>query len=129
MVFRDLPIRRKMMLVIMLTSITALVLTATSFITYDLVTFHDSLVRNLRSMATIVADSSATALINDDLELATRNLSEFKVDAHIRHAALYDVRGNLYARYPTNAPDAEFPKSPGPAGDHSENGRVDRKSV
>jgi len=124
MVFRDLPIKRKMMLVIMLTSITALVLTATSFITYDLVTFHDSLVRNVRSIARIVADASASPLANDDLELATKNLSEFKVDPHVRLAALYDVHGTLYARYPTNAPETEIPKSPGPPGDRSKNGRL-----
>jgi len=116
MVFRDLPIKRKMMLVIMLTNITALVLTAASFITYDLVTFRESLVRNIRSISTIVAENSTSALLFEDEELATKNLSEFKVDPHVRLAALYDVHGKLYAQYPTNAPETEFPRSPGPAG-------------
>ncbi len=124
MPFKNLPIKRKMMLVIMLTSITALVLTAASFIAYDLVTFRQSLARNLTAISRIVAENSTGALLFDDEELATRNLSEFKVDPHVRIAALYDQQGNLYVHYPTNAPDAEFPHSPGRAGAYFENGRL-----
>jgi PAS domain S-box-containing protein len=124
MQFKSLPIKRKMMLVIMLTSITALVLTAASFIAYDLVTFRQSLARNLGSISTIIAENSTGALLFDDEELATRNLAEFKVDRHVRIAALYDVQGNLYARYPTNAPASEFPPSPGAVGVYFENGRL-----
>ena len=81
MPFKNLPIKRKMMLVVMVTSITALVLTAASFITYDLVTFRQSLVRNLTLISTIVAENGTSALLFDDEELATRNLSEFKARA------------------------------------------------
>ena len=116
MVFKNLPIKRKMMLVIMLTSITALVLTAASFITYDLVTFRRSMVRNLTSIATIVAENSTRAILHNDQELATRNLSEFKVDRHVRFAALYDRHGKLCAQYPTNAPVSEFMSSLGETG-------------
>lgn len=108
----------------MLTSVTALVLTAASFIAYDLVTFRQSLARNLTATSTIVAENSTSALLFDDEELATRNLSEFKVDPHVRIAALYNQQGNLYARYPTNAPDSEFPRSPGRDGAFFENGRL-----
>jgi PAS domain S-box-containing protein len=80
--------------------------------------------RNLKSISTIIAENSTSALLFDDEELATRNLSEFKVDRHVRIAALYDASGNLYARYPTNAPDNEFPPSPGAAGSYFENGRL-----
>src|SRR5690242_5342155 len=89
MPFKNLPIKRKMMLVIMLTSITALVLTAASFIAYDLVTFRQSLVRNLNSISTIIAENSTSALLLNNQGLATRNLSELKVDPHVRIAALY----------------------------------------
>jgi PAS domain S-box-containing protein len=116
MPFKNLPIKRKMMLVVMVTSITALVLTAASFITYDLVTFRQSLVRNLTSISTIVAENSTRALLLDGEGLATRNLAEFKVDRHVRLAALYDRDGKLYARYPTNAPASDFPPIPGDIG-------------
>jgi PAS domain S-box-containing protein len=124
MVFREQPIKRKMMLVIMLTSITALVLTAASFFAYDVVTFRDTLTRNIRSIATIVAENSTSPLMFDDEELATRNLVGFKVDPHVRLAALYDDQGKLYARYPTNAPVDAFPPSPGPVGTYLEKGRL-----
>src|SRR5215471_9263357 len=104
MTFKSLPIKRKMMLVVMVTSITALVVTAASFIAYDLVTFRRSLVRNLTAISTIVAENSSRALRLDGEGLATRNLAELKVDRHVRLAALYDGHGKLCARYPTNAP-------------------------
>jgi PAS domain S-box-containing protein len=124
MVFKNLPIKRKMMLVVMVTSITALVLTAASFIIYDLVTFRQSLVRNLTSISTIVAENSTRALLLDGQELATRNLSELKVDRHVRLAALYDRHGKLYAQYPTNAPASEFPPSPGAKGAYFQDGKL-----
>jgi len=124
MVFKNLPIKRKMMLVIMVTSLTALVLTAASFITYDLVTFRRSMVRNLTSISTIVAENSTRALLLDGEALATRNLSEFKVDQHVRLAALYDRHGKLYAQYPTNSPASEFPPSPGATGAYFEGGKL-----
>ena len=108
----------------MLTSITALVLTAASFIAYDLVTFRQSLVRNLKSISTIVAENSTSPLIFDDEDLATKNLSEFKVDPHVRIAALYDADGNLYARYPANAPDSDFPPSAPATGEYLESSRL-----
>jgi PAS domain S-box-containing protein len=124
MVFKNLPIKRKMMLVIMVTSLTALVLTAASFITYDLVTFRRSMVLNLTTISTIVAENSTRALLLDGEALATRNLSEFKVDQHVRLAALYDRHGKLYAQYPTNSPASEFPPSPGATGAYFEGGKL-----
>jgi PAS domain S-box-containing protein len=56
--------------------------------------------------------------------LATRNLAEFKVDRHVRMAALYDRHGKLYAQYPTNAPASEFPASPGAAGAYFEGNKL-----
>jgi PAS domain S-box-containing protein len=126
MPFKNLPIKRKMMLVVMVTSITALVLTAASFITYDLVTFRQNLVRNLTSISKIVADNSTRALLMDSEgeALATHNLAEFKVDRHVRLAALYDRHGKLRAQYPTNAPASEFPPSPGAPGAYFGRGKL-----
>jgi PAS domain S-box-containing protein len=124
MVFKSLSLNRKMMLVIMVTSITALVLTAASFMAYDFVTFRQSLVRNLRSISTIVAENSTGALTSNHVEQATRNLAEFKVDPHVRLAALYDRHGKLYAWYPTNAPASDFPPSPGATGEYIEEHRL-----
>jgi PAS domain S-box-containing protein len=124
MPFKNLPIKRKMMLVVMVTSITALVVTAASFITYDLVTFRRSMVRNLTAISTIVAENSSRALRLDGEGLATRNLAEFKVDRHVRLAALYDGHGKLYARYPSNAPPSEFPPSPGATGAYFEGNKL-----
>jgi PAS domain S-box-containing protein len=124
MTFKNLPIKRKMMLVVMVTSITALVLTAASLIAYDLVSFRQSMVRNLTSISKIVAENSTSAVLFGHEELAMKNLSEFKVDSHVRLAALYDRHGKLYARYPTNAAATDFPPSPGARGAYFEQSKL-----
>jgi PAS domain S-box-containing protein len=124
MTFKSLPIKRKMMLVVMVTRITALVLTAASFIAYDLVSFRQSMVRNLTSISKIVAENSTSAVLFGHEELAMKNLSEFRVDPHVRVAALYDRHGKLYAWYPTNAPASDFPPSPGAPGAYFEQSKL-----
>src|SRR5882672_2502194 len=116
MVFKNLPIKRKMMLVIMVTSLTALVLTAASFITYDLVTFRRSLVRNLTSISTIVAANSTRALLLDGEALATRNLSKKKAAPPVPPAPLYDRPGKSPPHYPTKARVRNSPPPPGGRG-------------
>ena len=47
MTFRDLPIRRKVMAVIMLTSVTVLVLTVVVFMVYDWFAYRGTMAKNL----------------------------------------------------------------------------------
>ena len=57
-----LPIRRKIMAVIMLTSITVVTLTVFAFMAYDLTTVRDTTVTGLTTMGRIVADNSSGAV-------------------------------------------------------------------
>jgi PAS domain S-box-containing protein len=124
MSFQDLPIKRKVVSVIMLTSIVALLLTTVAFAIYDRLSYRQTILRNLATSAAIIADNSTAALMFQDDELAQVNLSALKADSHIVMAALYDHRNRLCARYPTNELVSAFPLNPSEAGQRSEGNYV-----
>jgi len=116
MALQDLSIKRKVMAVIMLTSISVVLLTLAAFMVYDLVTYRQTLESNLATIAFITADNSTAALeFNNDKD-AEEILAALRAEPHIVMAALYDPRDNIFARYPVQKPVNAFPLKPGPAG-------------
>ena len=113
---RDTPIKRKLMLVILLTSAFALFLMATALITYEFITFRRSLAVNMGVLAEIVGSNSTAALAFQDAKSAQEILSALSAEHQITAAAIYDSDGQLFARFPTDAPVDNFPKTPGPNG-------------
>ena len=109
---RDTPIKRKLMLVILLTSSFALLLMGSAVITYELVTFRRSLVVNMGVLGQIVASNSTAALAFQDPKSAQEILGALSAERQITAAAIYDQNGNIFARFPTNVPPASFPSQP-----------------
>src|ERR1035437_665534 len=124
MLFRDQSIKRKATAVIMLTSVAVLLLTAAAFTVYDLATYRQNLAGSLTATAAIIADHSAVALTVRDAKDAQTTLASLRADQRIVAAALYDRQGNVFARYPAQAPDSEFPLAPVKEGWQTEGGRV-----
>lgn len=114
--FQDLPIKQKVMAVVMLTSVAVLLFTSAAFTAYDLVTYRQSLLRNWATMAAVVAEHSATALAAGNANEARQILAALRADPHLTTAALYDRQGNLFVRYPVGPGAGEPPRAPEPAG-------------
>jgi PAS domain S-box-containing protein len=115
--FRNRPITRKLMTVILLTSGAVLVLACGTFFVYELVTFRQSMVRSLATLAQAIAANSTAALAFQNADDARQVLSALAADPHVVAAALYDRNGALFASY-TNPPGGEvpFPERPDPDG-------------
>ena len=62
MILQNLSIKRKLTLITMLTSSAALVLSALSFLIYDLVSFRHLLIQDLMTQAEIIGYNSAGAM-------------------------------------------------------------------
>jgi methyl-accepting chemotaxis protein len=120
----DQSIKWKTMAVIMLTAMAVLLLTVAAFTVYDLVTYRQNRVQSLSATAAIVADHSSTALGRRDAKDALATLASLRADRRIVAAALYDVRGNLFVRYPAQAPASAFPQTLGKGGYRFESGRL-----
>ena len=112
MAFQDLPIRRKVTAVIMLTSVIALLLTAAAFMVYDAISYRGLMAHNLSIISSIIADNSSGVLAFPNEPEADAILARLRAEPHIVAAALYNEKGELFVHYPTNLSIAEFPASP-----------------
>ena len=116
MPYRDLPIRRKLALMILGTSGAVLLLTCSGFVGYEILTYRRAAVDELSTLGGIIAAQSTGAVAFDNPRDATEILAALHAEPHITAAALYDKEGRLFARYPAGAADAAFPRQPGNEG-------------
>ena len=116
MSYADLSIRRKLMLIILSTSVIILLLTAVAFISYEWFTFRRGFVVDVTTLAQVVADNSTAALAFRSPADAREVLNALKAEQAIIAAVLYDHDGELFAFYPDNLKPELFPDKPGPDG-------------
>jgi signal transduction histidine kinase/ActR/RegA family two-component response regulator len=96
---KNLSIKRKMMLITMLTSSAALVLFSASFLGYDLISFRHFLSGDLGTQADIIGYNSAAAMAFKDEATATVTLKALQAKEDITAAILYAPDGKVFARY------------------------------
>jgi signal transduction histidine kinase/CheY-like chemotaxis protein len=99
MKFQNLSIKRKLMLITMLTCTVALVLFSVSFLVYDLISFRHYLTEDLNTQAQIIGYNSAAAMAFKDQAAATETLAALKANEDITAAVLYSPDGTIFARY------------------------------
>src|SRR5215471_3211730 len=122
MTFQDFPIKRKITVVIMLTTISALLFTTASFMVYDLISFRQELIRNLETTTAFFAESSTAMLAFPSEADAQAMLATLHANKHIVAAGFYNNKNELFVHYPTNLPASAFPKVPEKTGPHVEKG-------
>jgi signal transduction histidine kinase/ActR/RegA family two-component response regulator len=96
---RRLPIRLKLIGVIVLTSAVVLVLASLGFLVSDYYVTRDELVTDLQSQAELILSNSAAALEFDDRQHARETLETLSTKPNIRLACLYDAQGALFSSY------------------------------
>src|SRR5262245_56408097 len=101
--FRDLAIQRKMILIIMATTMVALLLVCTGFVVYDVLSFRRSILGNLSSLAGVIASNSTAALAFADSAAARETLAALQAEPHIVEAAMYDSEGRVFATWSRDA--------------------------
>ncbi|WP_207506417.1 ATP-binding protein [Telluribacter humicola] len=116
MKLNDIPIQKKLMRVILLTSGAVLLLTCASFFVYESITYRESTRSQLSTIGKIIATNSSAALAFDDAREGNEILHALLAEEHIVAAALYDVQGNLFSKYPDTLSAQEFPPAPGTDG-------------
>jgi len=97
--FRNLPIRHKLMVIVMLTTTSALLLAGMGIIVSDSFLLREFLQRDLSALAGIIADNSTASLAFDDPQSAAETLGTFRTKSHIVAACIYRADGRLLARY------------------------------
>ena len=96
---RDLSIKRKLMLITMLTSALALLLASAGFVAYDLLAFRRQMSEDLMTQAEVIGSNSTAALAFRDANTAREILAALKAREGIVAAALYTPDGQLFTYY------------------------------
>jgi PAS domain S-box-containing protein len=94
-----LPIKSKLVLMIVLTAMAALLLQAAGFVVYERMRIRQEMIRDLTSLARIIADRSTAAVTFGDEQMALETLSALRIKRMVTAACIYDAGGQVFARY------------------------------
>jgi signal transduction histidine kinase/CheY-like chemotaxis protein/HPt (histidine-containing phosphotransfer) domain-containing protein len=119
MIFRDLPIRRKLALLILTASVLAVILACVGFAIYERQRFHTDIADELATLADTLGANTAASLAFNDQKTAREMLAALRTEHHVLGACLYDTHGRIFAEYrradlgtefkmPSSAPDGAY---------------------
>ncbi|HEY6167172.1 MAG TPA: PAS domain S-box protein [Verrucomicrobiae bacterium] len=114
--FHNLPIRRKLTLIILLTSGLALLLACAALVAAEIMSFRQSMKRDLTVLADVLANNCTAALSFNDPASATDTLAALKAQQHIVVAGLYLGDGMLFAQYVREGDKSQLPEVSGELG-------------
>jgi methyl-accepting chemotaxis protein len=106
-------LRRKLLGVMLGTTLVALVVALGAMIAYDLRSYHRGWVDDISAQAELLGRTTAPALTFDDVRVARDNLAVLRFQPKVRAAAIYNARGVLFATYAVSDTDIGFPAPPG----------------
>ena len=117
MTFRGLSIKRKLMLITMVTSSLALLVASVGFLLYDLTSFRARMSHDLITQAEILGTTSIGPLAFQDEKAASDILAALKAKDDTVAAAIYAPDGTLFAAYRRqDAQTYELPSRPEKSG-------------
>ena len=96
---RRLSLRRKLTLLMLLTSVVALLLACGAFVAYEQITFRNSMARDLALLADVIGANSTAALTFHDSDAAREQLRSLRAQAHVIAACIYGRNGAPFAVY------------------------------
>lgn len=105
-------LQRKLLVVMLITTLTAVVVSLGAMTAHALRSYHEGWTNIVSTQADLLGHTVASALAFDDAKVASENLSVLKFLPQIRSAAVYNARGALFATYSANAETARFPPLP-----------------
>ena len=121
--FRNLPMRLKLMLLMMGTAMSAIVVMCALFSVRYVHESRQAMQQEMGMLAQVIGDRSTAALIFLDNKLAAENLAALSHKESIQLACIYDAQGNVFARYANmqeKGPDCPAAQNPSAAFDGHE---------
>ncbi len=109
---RNVPVRRKLMVMLLVTSGAVLALTCAAFIAYQYVSYRAAARYTVGTLSAVIASNSTAAVAFDNASDETDVLAALHAEPRVTLAAVYDAGGALFAHYPANAPASAFPPHP-----------------
>ena len=108
-VLRNMTIRHKLTLVIMVTCTSALLSAGTGFIMWGQFAFRRTMVQNLSTQAEMIADNCKAALAFDDVEDAKETLKALQAQPSVVFSEIHTKDGKQFAGYFRDDADSHIP--------------------
>jgi signal transduction histidine kinase/ActR/RegA family two-component response regulator len=121
---QDIPIKRKLTLVILLTCTAVLLLACSVLAAYQMFDFQRTTVRNMTVLADVFAKNSRAALQFQDADSARETLLALQIEPAVEAACLYNANGGVFTDYIRAESNIQLPASPGADGHRYENSRL-----
>jgi len=99
LLFRDISIKRKLILISLLTTGVVLLLASAVLITNEVIDFRRSMIKDLTVQAEIIGSNSTAALSFNDRKAAEEILSALRAAPNIMYATIYTKDGKVFAEY------------------------------
>ncbi|MGA2034492.1 MAG: ATP-binding protein [Thermoguttaceae bacterium] len=115
---KNLSIKSKLNVLVLVVSGAALLLTSAALIVNDATLIRDSKVQQLSALAEVLGANSTATLTFDDPAAAREMLSSLSLQPTVRFACLYDAKGRVFATY--RGPGGEDFSPPPPGSDGHE---------
>ncbi|MGH8303124.1 MAG: ATP-binding protein, partial [Steroidobacteraceae bacterium] len=112
MPLRNVPIRRKLMFMVLVTTGAVLAVTCAAFIGYQYASYRAAARHTVQTLGDVIASNSTAAVAFDNAPDETDVLAALHAERRIIGAAVYDASGSLFAHYPADAPASAFPAHP-----------------
>ena len=106
--YLDFSIRRKLQIIVMVTSAAALLVASVVFTLYDRSTFLRAKAQDISTLAKIVGSNSTAALSFTDTKSAREILAALRANPNVNHACIYDKDGRVFATYDRDAAHIDF---------------------
>src|SRR5690606_16025059 len=100
-----LPLKWKLMAVMLLTSGVVVILTLATFLAYEFFTHRKTAISELSSSGYTGASKRTAAVAVDMPQEAAEILAALRAESQIVLAGLYDEEGNVFSGYPEGAAD------------------------
>jgi signal transduction histidine kinase len=117
--FRKLSIRNKLILIQGVTALIAILTCSTIFVINDVNIYKQSAYANKKTIAEIIGQNSASALLFQDKDAATTILSNLRSNETILNAAILDKSGSVFAKYSKTSEAFDFPVEEGQYSDQT----------
>jgi PAS domain S-box-containing protein len=97
--FAGMPIKSKLMVIIMTVTTAALGLSGLALMVADSVLYRGHMEHDLAALAQIIGDNSTAALSFEDPENAAETLTALRARTHVAAACIYRPDGRVFAQY------------------------------
>ena len=106
--FRDLPLKRKLTVITMVTSGVAMLLACLVFVAHEQVSFRQRVVRDLLIVAEMTGENVTKGLAFNDVAAVEQTLGSLRVHPRIMTACVYDPAGRVFAKYQREGLSRDF---------------------